>query len=324
MQKTRAYGISSVGCELVQYSPEFLKAKKLFPNSFAAQCLTGNAARGAYGTRRLLYLPGVRAGVPGLAGAIIEAANEVNSHHTAFHRLRILALALAAYGAAGLAGIARDVALEAVFPLRAGTTWEYEGSLTRLEPDKNGENHPRRVEIRVKTAVIETASMAQYYGALVRNAPMAGGETAANQSVGLYVLSGKKQVYYLEGNEARMAFETIRKDGDVHSYLHSLDPILDFPLTPGKAFGADDNELRKDKCYCWVVARRSAWRKGVDGWPIPGRAGEGYTLTYTMGTGDMRLDFVPGVGITAYRYRHHGSIDRWNLRLVRMTVGDGE
>jgi hypothetical protein len=93
-------------------------------------------------------------------------------------------------------------------------------------------------------------------------------------------------------------------------------PFLDLPLNAGQSFGNTSTEKRDDGMYCWVVKKEEnaglSSIKGFEGFGVRKQ----YTLAFTTLADETEVDFVPGVGITGYRYKHNGSIEQYDMKLT--------
>lgn len=97
--------------------------------------------------------------------------------------------------------------------------------------------------------------------------------------------------------------------------------ILDLPLWPGKSFGEAAQLTRPDGSYHWLVtAEKIIPLDQVKGWS--GREPlTAYTLAFRTNPDHQIIDFVPGVGITHYVYRHHGTVSEVEVRLIEFQMG---
>ena len=100
------------------------------------------------------------------------------------------------------------------------------------------------------------------------------------------------------------------------------DLILDFPLAKGKKFGCDAEAMqREDSEYCWMVdSAHQTSLNDVKG--ITHERRTAYTLRYVTNPDDTTLDFVLGIGTTAYQYHHHGTEADTELKLVEFHLGE--
>ena len=92
--------------------------------------------------------------------------------------------------------------------------------------------------------------------------------------------------------------------------------FLDFPLTVGKKFGPQSSVEREDNMYCWFVEdsvntdieniKGLLVRKGI----------VKYILAYKTLPEGIEYDFVPGIGITRFRFKHMGTASECDVRLI--------
>ncbi len=86
-------------------------------------------------------------------------------------------------------------------------------------------------------------------------------------------------------------------------------PCFVFPLYAGQRF-AEDDYIREDGLYQWIV------RKGKSG-KVPGKLSRNiFVLRYKSVPDEEEVNFIPGIGISRQKYRHHGFVTEWDLRLV--------
>jgi hypothetical protein len=99
-------------------------------------------------------------------------------------------------------------------------------------------------------------------------------------------------------------------------FKESASPFLELPLSVGKSFGNISTINRDDGMYCWVVKKEEnvdlASIKGLESFGVRKQ----YTLRFATFPDETEVDFVPGVGITGYRYKHNGSALQYNMRLT--------
>ena len=100
------------------------------------------------------------------------------------------------------------------------------------------------------------------------------------------------------------------------------DIFLDVPLAGGKKFCGAVSMTRPDNMYCWNVGGGALFDakniKGVDPsadlWEYP-------IINQTMPDVSM-MYFVPGVGISHYVYRHHGTVSEVDVLLTEYHPGE--
>lgn len=78
---------------------------------------------------------------------------------------------------------------------------------------------------------------------------------------------------------------------------------------------------RNDTWYGWVVERVVPAQAPVPGMPDAPRPG--YLMTYHTLPDEETVILVPGVGITAFTYLHHGTVAEAHLHLIGYRPGRG-
>ena len=209
------------------------------------------------------------------------------------------------------------------FPLAEGTYWIYEGHVLF------GGDSDKESEARVtgwKMEVVKAIRREGLVGAVVRGFPSdldwSDGKAKAKESLVLESQDGG--VYRVEDTEVSSSLERLRNPADtLRGLLRDEDLLLRFPLAQGKKFCDADGMARDDGMYCWVVMSAETASldkiKGV----TPGRRTV-FTVRYATNPDDEEFDFVPGIGITAYGYHHHGTVAETELRLTEFHQGGNQ
>jgi len=207
----------------------------------------------------------------------------------------------------------------APFPLHAGNYWVYQGSTRWTVPNSS------KVEERSltwKMEVIRTLRRGTVEGALIKGHPSDLAWYEEGKEPGEYIILRKEGVkyYLLDGERKDEAVAWL--DGKVAGSglpLDEWDLFLQLPLAKGKSFGGEKGHDGGE--YSWLVADHGradlAGVKGLD----PKQSWSAYTLTMMTGPDDLLTEFVPDIGITRFRYRHHGTISETDLRLVECKLG---
>ena len=88
-------------------------------------------------------------------------------------------------------------------------------------------------------------------------------------------------------------------------------------LRVGRTFGGERSARhRPDKWYRWHVEEaRCVQLRGVSGID-PARQWREYRIGYRTNPAHVLVYFVPGLGITRYVYRHHGTPASTDVRLI--------
>ena len=72
---------------------------------------------------------------------------------------------------------------------------------------------------------------------------------------------------------------------------------------------------RDDNMYCWAAEKVKLHLNGVKG-VSPQKEFTGFELAMRALTDHQFVTFVPGIGITAYIYGHHGTVSEGDVKLV--------
>jgi hypothetical protein len=199
------------------------------------------------------------------------------------------------------------------FPMAKGASWTYQG-LVRFT------HHINRVGEAKVTWRTEVKRFIQHGD--VRAAVISGLPSDLDWSNGIAQHSDSLLVES-KGNFYRVSDEHLeellrhleRPSDDLAGMLRDDDIFLKWPLRQGEKFCDAEGMERPDTYYCWFVESASLFQPlRIDGVP-PGRR-NAFVVTYRTNPDHIRFTFVPGIGITAYEYRHHGTVADTELKLI--------
>ncbi len=219
-------------------------------------------------------------------------------------RLIIEALA----GAVSFAGpvLALDAAYDAaaLFPLAAGNTWTYEGKMTVAVIGAY-----KLVDLPITGTM--TVTDAKRWGDVrlffmeghpddaawaLDDATAEAGVTIKPTRYGFLCVANK--IFRIYGDRLEDATITLGDTGYLDTaFLAEEGPAWEFPLFVGARFGPTAQLPRADLSYFWYCA---------DAAPGPDRKVV-YHLVHNTNPDVTDVWFVPGVGITRYRYNHRGT-----------------
>jgi hypothetical protein len=134
---------------------------------------------------------------------------------------------------------------------------------------------------------------------------------------------GRATYYDLDGDRAKTILKRINDPKDHLGRLlgEEEEPSLDLPLLVGKVFGDPEQVTRIDLFYCWTVLKEEEVDLStIKGLELLGKRKQ-FTLRYMTLPDEVFIDFVPGVGVTGYRFKHHGTVDEADLKLVEANRG---
>jgi hypothetical protein len=187
-----------------------------------------------------------------------------------------------------------------LFPLVAGATWTYRGTVTTMA---GGATRTRRVVQTMRIARVWTVGSA--LAALIQGHPadLLWADPGAPVRQRLVVRTADLRWYEREvdprlGPPADSVVLAATRDPDAQ--------FLQWPLAIETRFGPPESLARADGWYAWRVSeihRESTGRLR-------------YRLELWTNPDTQIADFVPGIGLTRFHYRHHGTPMAVDVRLV--------
>jgi len=204
------------------------------------------------------------------------------------------------------------------FPLTVGTYWIYEGTVEWTVGTEVKEDTVRwKMEVvDIVDAVHNNGVVAYVMKGHPRN--LAWYEKGKPRSDYLIIRSGETRYYY---TSIEVLTRLVDEDDDLYDLVSEENLFLDMPLVTDEKFCAAEHITRYNGGYCWIVGEA----KVLDTKDIKGLEGLGELSEYSVWQGtqsdDSALGFVPGVGISRYRYRHHGTVSTAEVWLVEYHSG---
>lgn len=225
-----------------------------------------------------------------------------------FHcRVAIILLAAAAAGAAG-AELWEDY-----FPLAAGNEWVYEGTAT---VPNTGVYEFFDVPVTITMAVREEKRWGAVSLFILEGYPddaawaLDGATVEAGVEIhpsryGLLCVAGK--IFRIDEGNLEDLIIAMGEGGVIDTrFLAGGGPLFEFPLYVGARFGDPEQLTRVNPSYFWYCLEAA---------PFQGGRTE-YHLVYNTGPDTADVWFVAGVGLTRYKYNHHGTPMTVNLELA--------
>lgn len=196
-------------------------------------------------------------------------------------------------------------------PLAPGASWTYRAAVSWTPA---GATAPRDSGFTWVTTVMSAVRNDSVVVAAVRDWPMALAwwEPSRQPRTSLIVCRAG-QVYHVA-----------HPAGPVDAYRDALllgaaapdhaDLVLDLPLKVGAMFGRD-LASRADALYAWTVESTAPVEPRLRA--LVATAAESlYTVTRRTLSDHQLVDFVPGLGVTRYRYTHHGVVSAVDAVLI--------
>ncbi|MBP7865294.1 MAG: hypothetical protein KA419_05030 [Acidobacteria bacterium] len=207
----------------------------------------------------------------------------------------------------GKASVVRPEAI----PMEKGVCWVYSGQVEWLGRDQK--EHRKVLKWRSEiTDVVQSGGM---IAATLLGHPLDLAFYEEGREPGRYVLvkdtSGK---YYLLSNTAAEAFVNAMIQGESPRAPSVEDMILDgaHPMSAALASPTDDGYNR------WVTdGARNFILKGIKG--LQGGTASSWRMSHRTNSSHMMASYVPGVGLVAFLFGHHGTLSRVDVRLSEFT-----
>ncbi len=207
--------------------------------------------------------------------------------------------------------------IQEYFPLKKGAYWVYEGPVKWTVP-----NSADVVEdiINWKMEVTRVIERNNIIGYEMSGAPWDLAWYEEGKKPGEY------GIIQAGGNYYRTSLDTVlrlyNEDDSLNALVDENEIFLDVPLIQGKKFCDTFSLTRSDGRYCWNVGKANL----VDVTGIKGLDPSGSFFEYPIYQGTMpdssAFGFIPGVGISGYQYRHHGTVSEVDIHLIAYFPGE--
>jgi hypothetical protein len=212
----------------------------------------------------------------------------------------------------------------AYWPLAKGTFWIYEGDVSWVERNPaTGQNEVRKKHLAWRSEVTDAIDVNGITVALLHGFPLdlAWYDSKTQPSDTLLVKVGPD--FYRVQKDALAIFARIKA---AQAYVppqgadapgETAEMLLDGPLAPGKKFGIASDSLFGlfNNHYCDLVDGPAPFDlRTIRGAPRLDHPAA-YSITWQSNPDNEEIDFVPGLGITAYSYDHHGTTMTVDLAL---------
>lgn len=217
---------------------------------------------------------------------------------------------------------AHDAAAPAeFFPMKVGTYWVYEGTVSWHDPEKDA---PATEKVSWRMTVDKVIHRDGLVATVVTGFPAdldwSGGTAEPKQW--LILEDAKHQVHYVNLGPD---FEFTKYEKGKQSFDKFLveDTLLfEWPLKKGAKFCNAEEQNRDDMMYCWYVAKEE--RRKLD--TVKGVSADErdvFELKYVSNPDDTSMELAPGIGLVSYQYHHHGSMADTELQLVEYHPATG-
>lgn len=209
------------------------------------------------------------------------------------------------------------------FPAAKGNTWVYQGTVS----DNFQGDPPISCTVELRRTVTDQRELEKgaWLVSVHQTARVIGDCPDAEEKVAMF---GSDLLWFMDGAEFRgrkvyefsrddVLEETGREDtkavtaARLRKLIREFAPDFILPVMAGQRYNSGEEPLREDGYYQWVASKGKPVKIGGEVHP------DVVTLRYRTGPDDTEVDFVSGVGVVRMKYWHKGTIDEWDLRLVR-------
>jgi len=206
----------------------------------------------------------------------------------------------------------------AVIPFVIGTAWTYQALLKWTDPP----NTLRRSEVRWTSTVIDAFDHGDVAGALLQGGVWDLAWWSSDARPGSYEVLRVGTRYYLLRDVSKTAFAAV-KSGGRKALPADLDQHVwfDVPLTKDRVLRPRDMGRRDDTSYGWWIDSVDPARLDVAG--LRDRTRRAYRLAYVTLASEHYVTVVPGIGVTAFTYVHHGTLAEAYAHLIAYRRGRG-
>ena len=205
-------------------------------------------------------------------------------------------------------------ASQAALPLDSGRTWEYLGSARWTGLDQRVDT----ATIRWTMQILTTRGGPGLLGALVRGWIQELAWYQPGQTPGYSILLARgDRLYHVSASDSASALLTLQRAIEPGAPPpQGWELIVDSALAVGHLYGQlAERGDRSDTFYAWYVESGQAIRP-PSGWSVASPTVLQWRLVYRTAPDHQVLDLVPGLGITHYGYRHHGTVAESDVELI--------
>ena len=209
-----------------------------------------------------------------------------------------------------------------VFPLKKGNKWIYEGQVKWIPA---GKESVLQKEVRLEMVVANVVDRGDIYAAILKGHPhdFVWYEEGVGCGDYLFVfLEGN--YYFLEGERVVQAIARLQDEKDDLNNLVNKDELFlskDL-MYKDRDRGVDQALSQQNRNYEWFL--KSVRQIDLKDLRLKGLASSvlkvQYNLIFQTLPDDTTIEFVPGIGITQYKYIHHGAVAETDLRLIEFVA----
>lgn len=201
-------------------------------------------------------------------------------------------------------------------PLRTGAVWTYRGTTKRGEDDR-----VTTEDVTWTTRVLEVVQRGAWSAAVMEGHPSDLVTWGAAPTPSSYVIVWRDGHYYQPSSPAPVLARLRDPLDKLDHLVAEADLLLRLPLRVGDAYC--DEPPAEGNHYCWTVEPPHPWsRTSVTGAPPVAALGDrAFPVMLRTLPDHTVLTYVPGLGLLAYAYAHHGTPEEVELVLTSFAAG---
>jgi len=162
-----------------------------------------------------------------------------------------------------------------------------------------------------------TPSIAGHYGLAVTGNPFWENDINSKNEYAYLIISNK--VFYIPNDKLDVIIND-KPNPNTYQVRDSLDIVFEFPLYDKQRYGIHISTMMNENLnYMYYVNKDSYFlsRKGDNNEEIPI-----YKISESSLGSDTTMTFIPTIGISKFKYIHHGTIDTREVELVDYRVNN--
>ena len=200
------------------------------------------------------------------------------------------------------------------FPMKVGTYWVYEGTVSYQDPEKE---EPTTEKVSWRMTVDKIMHREGLVATVVTGFPadLDWSAGSAQPKQWLILEDAKRQVHYVDLGPGFDLVKYEKGNESFDKFLVEDTLLFEWPLKPGAKFCDAESKKRDDSMYCWYVAREEKRKlSNVNG--VSAEERSVFELRNVTNPDDTTMELVAGIGIVSYKYHHHGTVADTELQLV--------
>jgi len=195
-----------------------------------------------------------------------------------------------------------------------GTYWTYEGTVRWTHENSN---RVSETNVTWRSEVRRFIRHGDVRAAVIRGLPSdldwSDGSPQPSDSL---LVESQGNLYRVSDEHVEESLRRLEQPSDdLAGMLQEYDLFLKWPLQKGEKFCDAEGMARPDTMYCWFVESSLPMGDVRIAGVAPARR-TAYVIIYRTNPDHIQFTFVPGIGMTAYEYHHHGTVADTKLNLI--------